>query len=85
MKNIAKICHSKHVWSEDTTESILEEAVKQNRVQAAIFNSRVSYPCIDDKNVCIEDYCETTATQTDPLFLWNFVTKDNLIEFVAET
>ena len=78
---VVEICQTKHGWSEDTTKLILEEAVKQNRIQTTIVNNKISYRRIDNKNICIEDDCETTATQTDQLFLSNFVTKDDLIEF----
>ena len=81
LENIAKICQTKHGWSEDTTKLILEEAVKQNRIQTTIVNNKISYRRIDNTNICIEDDCKTTATQTDQLFLSNFVNKDDFIEF----
>eukprot|EP00112_Aurelia_sp_Birch-Aquarium-sp1_P020546 Seg5319.2 transcript_id=Seg5319.2/GoldUCD/mRNA.D3Y31 product="hypothetical protein" protein_id=Seg5319.2/GoldUCD/D3Y31 len=78
LDNIAKLCQTKHGWSEDTTRATLDEAIKKNRIQTSIVNNKISYRKFDDKKICIEDDCETNATQTDPLPLNDFVTKDQL-------
>ena len=84
LENIAKICQTKHGWSEDTTKAILDEAIKQSRIQTTTVNNKVSYRKFENKKVCIEDDCETNATQTDPLPLNDFVTKDQLDRFQSD-
>ena len=84
-ENIATICQTKHGWSEDTTEAILDKAIKQSRIQTITVNNKVSYRKFESKKVCIEDDCETNATQTDPLPLNDFVTKkDQLDRFQSD-
>ena len=74
----------KHGWSKDTTEAILDEAIKQSRIQTTTVNSKVSYRKFESTKLCIEDDCETNATQTDPLPLNDFVTKDQLERFQSD-
>ena len=83
-ENIAKICQTKHGWSEDTTKAILDEAIKQSRIQTTTVNNKVSYRKFESKKVCIEDDCETNATQTDTLPLNDFATKDQLDRFQSD-
>ena len=84
LENIAKICQTKHGWSEDTTIAILDEAIKQNRLQTTTVDNKVSYRKFEKKKLCIEDHCETNATQTDPLPWNDFVTKDQLDRFQTD-
>ena len=82
--NIAKISQTKHCWSEDTTKAILDEAIKQSRIHTTTVNNKVSYRKFVNKTVCIEDDCETNATQTDLLPLNDFMTKDQLDRFQSD-
>ena len=58
--------------------AILDGAIQQNRIHTSITNNKSSYREFDNKEMCIEDDCETNATQTDQLPLTNFVTEDHL-------
>ena len=83
-ENNTNICQTKHGWSEDTTKAILKEANKQNRIQTTTVNNKMSYRKFEKKKECIEDYCETNATQTGPLLLNDFVTKDQSDGFQSD-
>eukprot|EP00112_Aurelia_sp_Birch-Aquarium-sp1_P023489 Seg7014.1 transcript_id=Seg7014.1/GoldUCD/mRNA.D3Y31 product="hypothetical protein" protein_id=Seg7014.1/GoldUCD/D3Y31 len=78
LDNIAKICQTKHDWSEDSTRATLDEAIKKHRIKTSILNNKISHRKFNNKKICIEDDCEINATQTDPLPLNDFVTKDQL-------